>query len=338
MIADPSPTEQLLRRDHVTVGHPQMRHPIQRRASDKHLCCLPLKAARSDSLAKDHLHSKDLRLGQRAAMIATVSLPLPSSLATDRTQVFITDVAFSFRIAVLPDARPLLRWDSRSCCSLSNGVIAVAAIIGPVSRDLRDFVLDLLQQVRQQLRVLETIGRDHDGHKLKGRLVHSEVEFAPGAASGVAVLAHFPFSLAVDLNACGVHHHVQWLRLLPAWQYNFQRAAATAKCRVTWNLQLDAEQLDNRAGQPLGGPQRQAVDLFHSRHAEDGRVGVSGWLAALARARLVVPRRQNILTDPDGQASPPDQSFVILAPVTETVGAFGFLLFHTKRLPVLLSP
>jgi hypothetical protein len=65
------PTELSLGRDLIARRHAQVRHPVQRRASDKQLRRLPVEAARADSFAEDHLHSKDLRLDQRPPVIIT---------------------------------------------------------------------------------------------------------------------------------------------------------------------------------------------------------------------------------------------------------------------------
>src|SRR5215207_4077292 len=127
MSATHSPTESSLGRNRIAVGHPQVRHPIQRRASDQQLRRLPFKATRTDPFAKDCLHSIDLRLSQRAAMVARLSLPLSPSFAPDGSQVLVTDVPFCFRVAMLPNTCPLLWRDGSSRFSLSDGVIAVAA-------------------------------------------------------------------------------------------------------------------------------------------------------------------------------------------------------------------
>jgi hypothetical protein len=322
----------------VAVGHPQMRHPVQRRASDQQLRRLSVKAARTDSLAEDRLYSKDLRLSQRTAMVATLALPLSPSFAPNLSQVFIAAVPFCFGVAVLPNLRSLLRRDGCAGFSLADSVITVAAIVGSIGAHLANLVLDLLKQVGKYLRIFEVIGCHDNGDKLMRGFVHPEVEFAPRAATRVTVLAHFPLALAIDLDACRIYYHVQRLGLAKARQLNFQRATTTAQGRITRHAQFDAEQADDRARQPFGGAQGQAIHLFQSRHAEDGRVGVESWLAAPARALRVVPRSKNITAYPDGQTSRLDKSFVILTPVTETVRAFGFLLGHTSRLPALLSP
>src|SRR5215204_6112637 len=123
MSAAHSPTKRLLGRDLVTVGHPEVRHPVQRRTPHQQLRRLSCKAARPDSLAEDHLDAKDSRLSQRAPVVVTVSLPLRTPRAADRAQVLIAEVTLTFRVAVVPDARPLLRRDRRSRFPRSNGVI-----------------------------------------------------------------------------------------------------------------------------------------------------------------------------------------------------------------------
>ena len=333
-----SPTKRLLRRDPIAVRHPEMRHPVQRGAPHQHLRRLPVKAAGTDSLAKDHLYAEDSRLSQRASMIVTVSLPLRAPRAADGAQVLIADVALTLRVAMLPDARSLLRRDRGARFPLSDRVITVAAVVGPVGGDLLDLVCNLRQQVRQQLRVLERVGRDRRGHQLPGGLVHAEMEFAPSAALRVPVLAHLPLALAVDLDAGRVHDQVQWLSLASARQLDRKLPATPTQRRVIGHAQLDAEQPDERARQPFGGTQWQSVHLFQRRHAKDGRVGVGRRLPALARALMVVPLLDHLVADPQRQTSTPDKSFVILLPVTETVLLLGFLAFHTSRLPALLSP
>src|SRR5215212_4635986 len=137
-----SPTEPSLRRDLVAVRHPEVRHPVQRRAPHQQLRRLPIERARTDSLAEDHLHAKDSRLGQRAPVVVTISLPSCAPRAADGSQVLIADMALTLRVAVAPDARPLLRRDGRPRPQLADRVIAVAAVIRAVGRDLANLILD----------------------------------------------------------------------------------------------------------------------------------------------------------------------------------------------------
>src|ERR1043165_4051571 len=125
MSATHFPIESSLGRDLVAVRHSKVRHPVQRRTSDQHLRRLPFKATRTHTFTKDRLHTKDLRLSQRAPMIARFTFPLTAPLLSDRSQVLISNVSFSLRIPVLPNLRPLLRRNRCPRLALSDGVIAV---------------------------------------------------------------------------------------------------------------------------------------------------------------------------------------------------------------------
>src|SRR5918911_1546434 len=138
MSAAHSPTELPLRRDLVAVRHPQVRHPVQRRAPHQQLRRLPVEAAGADSLAKDHLHAEGSRLSQRAPVVAAVPLPLRPPRAADGSQVLVAGVALTLRVAVLPDARPLLRRELRPVPPLSDPVVTVAAVIRAIGGDLLD--------------------------------------------------------------------------------------------------------------------------------------------------------------------------------------------------------
>lgn len=123
-----------------------------------------------------------------------------------------------------------------------------------------------------------------------------------------------------------------------ARQDNIQAFAPPTQGRGVGHAHLDAEQSRHTQHQPLGRTQRQVINLRHSRHALNRYVGVGARSAALARPPSAAPLRDHLVADPQRQTSTPDNGFVIFSPVTETVGRFGFLLFHTKRLPTLPSP
>ena len=312
----------------IAIRHPQVRHPVQCRASHQQLRRLPGKRARTDSLAEDRFHAKDRRFSQRPPMVAALALPLATSEATTRAQVLITGVPVGFRVAVLPDACSLARRDGRACPPLTQGVITVARVVGSISRDLTHLALNLREQVGQQLRVLERVGRHRRRHDLSGRLVHAEVKFAPRPALRVSVLAHLPLALAIHLDAGRVHHQMPRPRLLARRQLNLQSAAAARERRVTGHAQLHAEQSDDGGHQSFGSPQRQMVNLCQSRHTKDERGGVSVWPTAPTRALRLTPRPKHVFADPQRQASTPDKRFVIVRPVADAVLAFAFLFGH----------
>ncbi len=326
------------RSEGVAVRHAQMCHPIKHGTPYQHLRGLSLKTARPDMRAEDRLEPKHLRLGQRAAMILTLPLPLRSADSSDAPQILISQQSFGLAVAVLPDARSLLWWDGCSRLARSDQEITIPAVIRSIRRHLAHLILKLIEQVGQDLRVFERVGRDHRRHNLARRFVGGEVEFAPSAPLRVPVLAHLPFSFAIDFHSRRIHHQMQCFGFRAAWQLNFQRLAPSRESRVIGHGQRNLEQLDDRREQPLSGAQRQIVNFRQSRHALNRRLGISARLSPLAARRWVLPRRDAVLVNPQGQSSAFDQSRVIFFPVTETVCAFRSFAFHTSRLPALLSP
>ncbi len=134
----------------VALWHSQMRHPVQDRTAHQHLRRLSVEAACPDSLTEDHLQPEHHRLGQRASMIMALSLPLGASMTANAAHVLVARVPLLLAIAMLPDACAFLRRDDGTCAALSNRVITLAVIVTAIARHLREFRLDLRQQVSEQ--------------------------------------------------------------------------------------------------------------------------------------------------------------------------------------------
>src|SRR5262249_17070565 len=94
----------------------------------------------------------------------------------------------------------------------------------------------------------------------------------------------------------------------------------------------------DRKRQTDRGAQRQMVDLFERRHAKDRCIAVGAWMAGLAGFLSVAPSRDQVIANPEGETSALHERGVIVFPVAEMIGAFGFLGLHTSRIPALSSP
>jgi hypothetical protein len=322
----------------ITVGHSQMRHLIQSRTPDQHLRRLPGNLPCAEAVAEDRLDAKHLRLGQTPAMIADFFFPLFAPDLPDAPQVLIANQPLLLTIAVLPDLRIPLRRNRRLRLALADGFIAIALVIRAIAADLLKRILDLLQHLFEYLRVGDIVGRHHGGDDLARAFIGTEVQFSPGAALGVAMLADFPFAFTEDLHAGRIDDHMQRLVLAAARQGDLQGRTAAAQLAVIHDWQIQVEQLDDGTHQALGGAQRQMIDLFERRHAADRRIAVSARLAGFASFFGVAPDGQHVITDPEGQASALHEGCVILFPVAEAIGALGFLALHKSRIPALSSP
>lgn len=317
----------------VAVRHSQMRHRVQGRTPHQHLRRLPSELPRADAVTEDCLHSKHLRLGQTPSVVAAFSLPRLAPDLPDPSQIRITNQPLLLAIAVLPNPGISARRNRRLRLALADRFIAVAPVIGAIAADLFKFLFDLVKQVCQYLAIGNIIRRHDRRHDFARRFIRAEMQFAPGAAFRVAVLTDFPFAFAKDFHARRINHHVQRFVLLAARQSHFQRRTAAAQLAVADDRQIQAEQLHKRTHQALGGAQGQMIDLFERRHAQDGRVGVGARMAGLTGFIGVAPSRDDVITDPEREASALDERRVILFPVTDAVDFARSLFLHTIKLP-----
>ena len=133
------------------------------------------------------------------------------------------------------------------------------------------------------------------------------------------MLAHFPFSLAVDLEAAGIDHQVQRGRAGPRPQGNRQFRSAPRQGAIAGHGQRHLQQGKHRAGQTLGRTQRQMIDGTQGQHAANGRLRIHVLRAPLRRPGIT-PRRECRFIDPQRQAATPDQGGVILRPIADAIG------------------
>ena len=213
----------------VAVGHTQLCHPVQGRTSDHCLCNFSFKASRTHSLTQDHLHPLHGRLDKAPSVIAYFFFPLLSSHSPNPPQVLIAHQSLCFAVSVLPDARPFLRRDRRPRFVLAYRFLAVALVICFIARDLLNLLINLVKQFRHHLAVSEVVGRQDCCHYLASRFINTDVEFAPGARAGVAVLSDLPLPFTKYFHARRINHHLQGLAPSQAGQDNLKRLAPAAE-------------------------------------------------------------------------------------------------------------
>src|SRR5215212_1125149 len=322
----------------VAIGHTQLRHPVQSRASDQRLRGLPFKPSRTHSLTEDHLHAKHRRLSKAPPVIARFLFPLLSPHCANPPQVLIADQALCFAVTMSPDARPLLRRDRCSCFACTYRFIAVSLVVCLIAGYLVNLFINLVEQLRQHLPVSEVVSGDDCRHYLASRFINTDVEFPPGAPLSVAVLADLPLAFTEYFHARRINYYVQRLARATAGQDNLKRLAPPAEGRVVRDGQAQVHQLHQRQEQAFSGAQPEMVDLLQSGHTKDGRVGIGVRPAAFACLLLAHPFGNHIVAEPERETSALHESVVILFPIAETIALFGFLFLHKSRLPALSSP
>jgi hypothetical protein len=84
------------------------------------------------------------------------------------------------------------------CTPLGDGIVASARVIGPVGGDAGGLLTgrDLAEQIRRYGRVADVARDDLDRADLQRLLVDPEMDLAPDAAFGTAMLARVPLAVA----------------------------------------------------------------------------------------------------------------------------------------------
>ena len=94
---------------------------------------------------------------------------------------------------------------------ISDGVMALARIVGAVCRDRADVLVagDLVQQFRKHGGIADMAPRDLDSPNLERVRVDPEVDLAPQASLWPAVLARVPFAFPFGLDPGAVDQQMQ---------------------------------------------------------------------------------------------------------------------------------
>ena len=125
-----------------------------------------------------------------------------------------------------------------------------------------------------------------------------------------AVFLDQPLARAAQLQPGTVNQQVDRSASRAGLRRQFQTLSAPAKGREIRYRQVEAEQLEDRADQPLSLAQRQVEHRAECQSCRNRKVGVVG-LAARRGARRSFPGGNRILREPYGQTAPLPQRLVI---------------------------
>lgn len=95
--------------------------------------------------------------------------------------------------------------------AIGDGVVTLARIVGPVCGDVADLLIgrDLAEQLRQHGRIADIAASELDRPDFQCFLIDPEVNLAPDAAFGAAMLAGIPLTFTLNLDPGAVDQEVQ---------------------------------------------------------------------------------------------------------------------------------
>jgi len=192
--------------------------------------------------------------------------------------------------------------------ALVQGDVHGGSVIAAVAQEELHRVSNLIEQgldLRSVIDVGQNGSDDPAGHRVK-----ADMQLAPGAPLAGPVFLDQPFARAAQLQAGTVDHQVDRPTGRAGLRRQLQALSPPAEGGKVWHRQVWAEQLEDRADQPLGLAQRQVEHRAQGQSSRDCQVRVVR-LTARRRARRGFPGSDRFICEPHGQTAPLPQRLVI---------------------------
>ena len=294
------------------LGTCDVRHAVQHAHADGNLGCLRFGASCPQAVSRERLEAIHCVLHERAPMVPAVLLPFAAAESGDRIDRIVAPRRAE-RVR-WPMSRAFARRNRRRCAACGDRGMTGFGVVGPVTADdIEQFVVrDLVQQFGQDGPVGDILMRHQRGTHLTGVRVEPEMHLASRATLRIAMLAHLPFALAVDLYAGAVDHQMNRLAVANDRQLNLKRLRTTAR-----HGQGGESQLAQALREALQRAQRQAE---HGLDAQQ-RLNQRGAVQTRTAARWLGVRYtcKGGFVDPHRDVTSVDQAGVVGRPVPDTV-------------------
>ena len=136
------------------------------------------------------------------------------------------------------------RWDDRRGTTIGNGVMAFARVVGTIRSHAADLLVswNLVEQIGQHRCISGVAARDLDCSDFQRSLINADVDLAPDAPFGAAVLAGIPFAFTLDLDAGAIDQQVQRALRATIWNVHRKRPLASADGAEVRNVPIEARQ------------------------------------------------------------------------------------------------
>ena len=183
----------------MSFGYAECGEAVQDGDTDLELRDLAVEVPRHEALTQQ-FHTVHLRFDAASAVIAAPSSPDRPTEALRCAQGFVP-CDCSGRVG-LPWLGVFAGWNDCSGTPGGDGVMAFARVEGAISGDAGDLLIrrNLVEQFGQHGRIAHIAGRELRRPNFQRLLVNSDVDLAPDAAFGAAVLARVPLPFALDLD------------------------------------------------------------------------------------------------------------------------------------------
>ena len=153
--------------------------------------------------------------------------------------------------------------------AFGDSVVDLVLIIGTVAGERGERIAELVKKRPGPRAVVNFLLRQLNGDDLAAVAIDADMQLAPGAPSGGAVLLDQPFAGAAQLQPGAVDEQVQGSAAELPPQRHGHRPGPAAQGRMVRHRQIEPKQADDGADQPFGLPERQTEDGPHRQRRGD---------------------------------------------------------------------
>ena len=217
------------------------------------------------------------------------------------------------------------------CTGRADPLVDRPVVVGPVRRETPDWILDLVEQIRQGAGVVPAARRELGRHN-EPLVIHSDVQLAPVPASlRCLVLVRVPFARTQDLEPRGIDDQVDRAVVGSGQRRQLNDLVPARECGVVRGLEVEAHHPEQRVQETLGLAKRQAVDNPQGQCGQDRQVRVPPPASAKTVLRWC-PRGDRLFAQSDRDVAAAPEATLVLPPVPHSVLRL-VLAVHSARLP-----
>src|SRR5271157_2860848 len=231
---------------------PEFQHAVQGTDGDSYLGRPAAIRQRAESTADHPLVSTDRRFDQGAPIVTTLLLPAHPAALCNLFKVPITLRWSRVRRLAWHGGGAWWHDDRGIRMAFGNDAKDIVSVIGAVARKRSDRARDLIEQRADLRTVVDIVGGQFRSHDVASIGVYANVKLAPRTSRSRAVLLDQPFAGAAQFQTCAVNEQMHRFGSQTRPRKYLQCLGSPAQRGVIGNGEIETEQADDGADQPLG--------------------------------------------------------------------------------------
>ena len=276
------------------------------------------------SAAETRFHAEHRDFGDRSSVVADATFPAFATIFADVANRFVAFKRRQLAVAVSLDLRILTRRDHLFHAAIFQSIANLPRVIRTVAVKTSHLVARLFQHRRNRFRVMYAVVRQHVSYDFLRVCVDHQVQVSPRATLAFAMRPGFPFAFAKHFQTGAVNDDIGFTPFFTERNADVKFFPPLAQGRITRNRQFQLQDAKHPSPETFGPAIRQREQLTHRQQCFDGQIAESQGAALSLIFVFVLPLRQNVVGEPEGDVVAVDQCLVLFCPVSDFVSRACF--------------